>query len=383
MFNFSITKDEFFKRHFEQKPFFQKGALQPEYVSWSDINEFLYLLDPTAPFLRVFKDGALQESEFAESYFEHGLPRRRIKKRAFYDLLGDGATAVLNRLEFASSKVRRLCLAISSYAGGHAIANGYLAFGGTGTFGKHWDTHDVFAVQLIGRKHWRVYEPTVQVPLRDQTSRFVKDTCPETPVFDQILEPGDVLYIPRGWWHEAAPSEGETFHVAIGVHLPTITDYVIWCSNEYLKAYEECRYSFPQNEHSSADFTLIGNIVTKELTSLSNIEQFRRAWATNMKISTPLDVDLFNPSLPNNLGLTAQLVLNSNMWADRPGNPLTRNEAPDRRGELSDEIIALLSHHDHLSVERLMEECKPSSSDQVLQIIHALIKENAVIVLNY
>lgn len=382
MFNFCITKDEFFKRYFEQKPFLQKGALQPEYVSWTDINELLYLLDPTAPFLRIFKDGPLQESEFSEAYYEHGLLRRRIKKHAFYDLLENGATAVLNRLEFASPKVRRLCLSASSYAGGHAIANGYLAFGGTGTFGKHWDTHDVFAVQLIGRKHWRVYEPTVRVPLRDQTSKYVKDTCPETPFFEGILEPGDVLYIPRGWWHEAAPSEGETFHVAIGVHLPTIVDYVMWCSNEYLKAYEECRYSFPQNEHSSADFTLISNIFTKELTSLSNIEQFRRTWATNLKTSTPLNVDLFNPSRSTNLGLTAQLVLNSNMRADRPGNPLTRNEGLGRRGELSDEVIALLFHHDYLSVEQLMEECKPSSSDHVLQTIHTLIKENAVIVLN-
>ncbi|MBC8726698.1 hypothetical protein F6X37_36005 [Paraburkholderia sp. 31.1] len=44
-----------------------------------------------------------------------------------------------------------------------------------------------------------------------------------------------MLYIPRGWWHEAAPLMGEpTFHLAIGAHTAKLVDYLVWIANEVL-----------------------------------------------------------------------------------------------------------------------------------------------------
>ena len=63
------------------------------------------------------------------------------------------------------------------------------------------------------------------------------------PVFDEFLEAGDVLYVPRGWWHEGLPIGEETCHVAIGTHGPTLADYAVWCCQRYLRDYFVCRKS--------------------------------------------------------------------------------------------------------------------------------------------
>lgn len=98
------------------------------------------------------------------------------------------------------------------------------------------------AIQLIGRKRWKVYKPTFEFPLSGQTSKNHKHECCGEPVFDDILEAGDLLYLPRGWWHNALPI-GETFHVAIGVHSATVMDYVQWLCQTTLRNHVELRRS--------------------------------------------------------------------------------------------------------------------------------------------
>jgi hypothetical protein len=52
---------------------------------------------------------------------------------------------------------------------------------------------------------------------------------------DLQIEAGDVLYVPRGWWHRVSPIHGqETFHLTVAVTTPLLLDYVIWaCANKF------------------------------------------------------------------------------------------------------------------------------------------------------
>jgi hypothetical protein len=47
---------------------------------------------------------------------------------------------------------------------------------------------------------------------------------PGPPVDELTLAPGDTLYIPRGWPHEAVAQEEDSLHVTVGVHPPTRMD---------------------------------------------------------------------------------------------------------------------------------------------------------------
>jgi lysine-specific demethylase/histidyl-hydroxylase NO66 len=89
----------------------------------------------------------------------------------------------------------------------------------------HHDTHDVFVLQLAGEKHWLVYEPAWELPLKEQ--RYSSEMgAPGEPLHDVVLGPGDTLYLPRGWLHEAVTSVTDSLHLTVGVNVYTWADAV-------------------------------------------------------------------------------------------------------------------------------------------------------------
>jgi hypothetical protein len=87
----------------------------------------------------------------------------------------------------------------------------------------HHDTHDVFVLQVAGRKRWRIYAPVLELPLKSQRwSPELGD--PGAALEELTLEAGDTLYLPRGWPHEAVAQEDDSLHLTIGLHSPTRLD---------------------------------------------------------------------------------------------------------------------------------------------------------------
>ena len=93
-------------------------------------------------------------------------------------------------------------------------SNAYLTPGGDSQgFAPHYDDIEAFILQLEGRKRWRVYPPPnkaetlPRISSRDYTEEDMEGTA---PFIDTVLEPGDILYMPRGWIHQAhtPPSRG-------------------------------------------------------------------------------------------------------------------------------------------------------------------------------
>lgn len=246
---FSTDMNKFRDEYREKNFLLERKAIEGLAFSWADMNEILYHLDLQNGSTKILMNGRIPEDEFIDTYSDIGKVRKKIIKPAFYKLMRGGATLVLNRVNKTSWLLQNLCNQIARMVGGQTLANGYLAFKGNGSFGNHWDTHDVFVVQLYGRKRWLLYEPTFEYPLSNQSSAAHKLDCPAEPVFDEYLEAGDILYVPRGWWHNALPDSGPTFHIAIGVYNPRITDYLNWLSVKRLSNITAFRRSiFNEND---------------------------------------------------------------------------------------------------------------------------------------
>ena len=246
-----------------KEPFHFKNVHRPILSTWDDVDELLYACEINAGFVKLIGERALTESEFSERIAYYGQTKTSLNRDRLYHELAQGATLVLNRLEMRSLRIKRLCNDIARLALGQVVANGYLAMTGHSAFGNHWDAHDVFATQLIGRKRWKVFKPTFENPIAGQLSRDQREQCPEEAVLDVITEPGDILYIPRGWWHCAYPSEGECFHLAIGVHKPYVLDYIGWISATVLSQREQFResitlgHSIPLQEDVAAQISAL------------------------------------------------------------------------------------------------------------------------------
>jgi bifunctional lysine-specific demethylase and histidyl-hydroxylase NO66 len=98
-------------------------------------------------------------------------------------------------------------------------------------FAPHYDDIEAFVLQLEGTKRWRVYKPlSVETTLPRTSSRdFCEADLTEPPVLDLLLRPGDVLYMPRGWIHQAVTTSNEH-----SLHL-TISAMQQWCWGDLLE----------------------------------------------------------------------------------------------------------------------------------------------------
>jgi ribosomal protein L16 Arg81 hydroxylase len=100
-------------------------------------------------------------------------------------------------------------------------------------FQTHYDNHDVLVLQVEGRKRWRLYDAPVGTPYRGE--RFTPGRFAETePREELVLEPGDVLYVPRGLMHDAV-NEGDdqaSLHITTGLLAKTWADFLLEAVSE-------------------------------------------------------------------------------------------------------------------------------------------------------
>ncbi|EFO28064.1 hypothetical protein LOAG_00418 [Loa loa] len=100
-------------------------------------------------------------------------------------------------------------------------ANTYITPANTAGFAPHWDDIDAFLLQLEGRKHWKIYAHTddnEMLPRLSSDNFTDDDVADRRLVFDDWLEQGDMLYIPRGFIHQGfADKDVHSLHLTVSV----------------------------------------------------------------------------------------------------------------------------------------------------------------------
>ena len=287
MIKFDLSADDFRAEFFEEKPRHFPGALIEHPVTWSDLDRMLYTMTPGLPLMRMFLHGPVPDSAYTQEYSDVGRTRRRLDKVKFYEYLAKGATVQINWLEQHLLAAKRLCLEVGRYAGAATSGNAYMSFSGAGSFGQHWDTHDVFVIQLIGRKRWKVFAPTFPLPLTYQTHDRSGQSCPTEPAVDLVLEQGDIMYVPRGWWHDVIPLDVGSFHVAVGIYPPILFDYIVQTAAKHLEQQLGARRAFSTADYSSAVTELLQQLPAV-LLDPANAAGFEREWAARERMDAEL-----------------------------------------------------------------------------------------------
>jgi hypothetical protein len=85
-------------------------------------------------------------------------------------------------------------------------------------FDAHYDSHEVFVLQIDGDKHWRLYGAARDLPLPNDRGAVPRDRL-GTPTQEVFLQAGDLLYLPRGHVHEAFTSDRASLHLTVGVNV--------------------------------------------------------------------------------------------------------------------------------------------------------------------
>jgi hypothetical protein len=131
-----------------------------------------------------------------------------------------GATISLPAFHRAWGPLAELTAAIEADFDHPVHANVYLTPANSVGFSPHYDTHEVFVLQIAGRKHWQVYAPPLGLPHRSQPFAAHGPTT-SPPLLEVELAPGDLLYLPRGFVHTTRTSADSSLHVSLGITVYT------------------------------------------------------------------------------------------------------------------------------------------------------------------
>jgi lysine-specific demethylase/histidyl-hydroxylase NO66 len=132
---------------------------------------------------------------------------------------GSGCTIRLLCPHQHSDEVHALLSSMELEWGCMVGSNAYLTPPGASQgFSPHYDDICAYILQLEGKKHWKVYAPLNKqetLPRTSSSDYTEEDLKGIEPVLDVVLEPGDLLYMPRGWIHQACtlPTREHSLHL--------------------------------------------------------------------------------------------------------------------------------------------------------------------------
>jgi hypothetical protein len=215
-------------------------------MPWPVLNGILeqHRLEP--PRLRLTREGKPVPPEtflsFQSNSRRTGRSIPRLDATALTNELREGATLVLDAVDELHRPITRMAESLERVFRVRVQVNLYAGWRTSHGFDLHWDDHDVFILQVAGRKHWKVYGMTRKYPLARDIDPTLKP--PDEVLWEGMLTDGDLLYIPRGWWHVATPLDEPTLHLTVGVNNPTGADLLGWFVDR-LRADEDVRRDLP------------------------------------------------------------------------------------------------------------------------------------------
>jgi ribosomal protein L16 Arg81 hydroxylase len=162
-----------------------------------------------------------------------------------------GATLVANDIDQLAPELSAFCAALEAAIGAKLQVNLYLSSKRKQGFKVHFDTHDVFAVHVMGEKTWMVYQGRAEDPIAHHAFKGLGQEHHEKAkgeLWKEVrLKPGDLLYLPRGQYHYALADEGPCAHLAVGATYPIGMDVVSYLFDRL--AYEPvARANLPQDD---------------------------------------------------------------------------------------------------------------------------------------
>lgn len=163
-----------------------------------------------------------------------------------------------------------------------------------GSVGKHFDFYDVFLVQGYGHRRWQLGQ------MCDADTAFIPGQplklLPDMEVnFDEVLAPGDLLYVPPGLSHYGV-AEDDCLTFSFGFRMPNIADMMDRVSDKFS---EDQLLRNPLTDILRDQATAAGEITPVEL------EYLKTELLARLQNSTVLDDAIISlmsePKYPENI----------------------------------------------------------------------------------
>lgn len=237
-----LSETEFFDEYWEQAPLHIDRSDAGHFKDLISLEALELLLSTSSlqyPAVQLTQSGhSIDVSDYTDG-LNKVLPLRLIEGHA------NGATIVISQAHDKFPALAEFRRNVHQQFKLRCQTNLYLSPPNQKGFNAHYDSHDVFILQVHGCKTFNFYEGGVELPF--QHDSFDADQHPAGALTQSItLNPGDTLYIPRGVMHDAVatndtasldsessnnavtnPAHSSSLHITLGVYPITQRDLLL------------------------------------------------------------------------------------------------------------------------------------------------------------
>jgi hypothetical protein len=226
----SIGFSKFMSDHWQKGPFVLQEPDPPwlQALTLDEVDELVASLAfSDYDWISLVKNGVRLDSANFESPYGH------IDLRPIYQAYQGGYTVSLAKVNRRHKPLALLCRDMELKFHAHHLmlvrdlsTHIYLTPPGCTGFAPHYDDHDVVVLQFHGVKHWKIYGTLEEQPIARQSKPITRDELP--PLLMEVeARPGTVIYIPRGYYHEASAGDEASLHTTMSICPVTWLDLVL------------------------------------------------------------------------------------------------------------------------------------------------------------
>ena len=344
----------------------QKGRFT-SLLTWEKLNEVLEWQNPP-PLIKLLRGGELIDQQFYIDHMDKRPEARQINAGRLIASISQGAALVIDGIQNIVPPVKDLSGQFEDVFEATNQVNLYAGWGTQNTFHLHWDPQEVFILQLSGRKHWKIYAPTRPYPLKDESEKTPEPTG--QPVWEGVVEDGDMLYVPRGWWHVVHPLNEPSLHLNVGIQTANGADFLGWWLPRLLR-HPELRQDLPLGgSHGRDYFARLLDVMARDGEGQSLPDEFLREWSAFRRARTRVRLPHApaEQAVPLEMATRVRLAQRTRLFIEfKPGDRTAKFHAVGGQYDVAPHIVPALerlSGHESLTVREL---CHGIDNQQVIK----------------
>lgn len=190
------------------------------FFPWAELNRCISIDTLVSGRAKLLRAGREVPLDLVSKRRDNG--ERVLLAEALHLLCEQGLSIQLIGLHSLTPKIAALTAALERELRADLQVNAYASFTRGGALPPHADGHDVLILQIDGSKLWKGYGGSEARPLKGGIARI------EQPSWEEELQPGDLLYLPRGEVHHAKVVGERSLHLTIGIQNLKACDSLSW-----------------------------------------------------------------------------------------------------------------------------------------------------------
>lgn len=267
---------EFIKNYFQKLPY---ESVFPDYNLPKSIEEFsnnihvpitanIRFIEPGSNGVHSSRNSSLLDSSGRKIFKNNWM----VPERFMDFILNKGGSVLIDDIDKLD---RRFYKCAESFRRTFEYESGitlFLSPPNTQSLPRHYDSVEVFVLQLYGSKIWSLYEPldytpNLRIPTKDVSE---DDHIQPLKLWNRIiLQPGQLLYVPSGWIHEVRNDTTNEYSMHVSVSV-VIDAWITVFENILRSSYAQLCEEFVKDEFIPVTSVGIDMRVQSRIVSLLN-----------------------------------------------------------------------------------------------------------------